>query len=47
MPRKWLTVIDGTLTASVSAKGDPRVYVLALPGSPAPGKVGADGPYPR
>ncbi|WP_433360066.1 carbohydrate binding domain-containing protein [Actinoplanes sp. CA-142083] len=41
------TVTNGTLTASVSAKGDLRVYVLALPGNPAPGKVGTDGPYLR
>jgi hypothetical protein len=42
-----LTVTNGTLTATVNAKGDLRVYVLALPGNPAPGKVGADGPYLR
>ncbi|MEU4236892.1 carbohydrate binding domain-containing protein [Actinoplanes sp. NPDC026619] len=41
------TVTNGTLTASVSAKGDMRVYVLALAGNPAPGKVGTDGPYLR
>jgi hypothetical protein len=43
VPRKWLTVTDGTPTTSVSTKRDPRVCVLALPGRPAPGKVGADG----
>jgi glycosidase len=42
-----ITVTNGTLTASVSGKGNMRVYVLALPGNPAPGKVGADGPYLR
>ncbi|SCG38860.1 carbohydrate binding domain-containing protein [Micromonospora halophytica] len=39
------TVTNGTLTASVSGKGNLRVYVLDLPGNPAPGKIGADGPY--
>ncbi|MCG5217424.1 carbohydrate binding domain-containing protein [Streptosporangium soli] len=39
------TVTGGSLTASVSGKGNLRVYVLDLPGGPAPGKVGADGPY--
>ncbi|WP_406046522.1 hypothetical protein OG799_01540 [Micromonospora sp. NBC_00898] len=41
------TVANGTLTASVSGKGNLRVYVLGLPGNPAPGKIGADGPYLR
>ena len=41
------TVTDGTLTASLSAKGGLPAYVLALPGDPAPGKVGSDGPYLR
>ncbi|MGI5238111.1 carbohydrate binding domain-containing protein [Dactylosporangium sp. CA-139066] len=41
------TVTNGTLTATVNAKGDLRAYVLSLPGNPAPGKVGADGPYLR
>ncbi|MGB2569521.1 carbohydrate binding domain-containing protein [Micromonospora citrea] len=41
------TVTNGTLTASVSGKGNLRVYVLDLPGNPAPGKIGADGPYLR
>ena len=39
------TVTSGTLTASVSGKGNLRAYVLDLPGNPAPGKVGVDGPY--
>ncbi|PTL81150.1 carbohydrate binding domain-containing protein [Vitiosangium sp. GDMCC 1.1324] len=38
-------VTSGSLTASVSGKGNLRVYVLDLPGNPAPGKVGVDGPY--
>src|SRR6218665_2060842 len=38
-------VTSGTLTASVSGKGNLRAYVLDLPGNPAPGKVGVDGPY--
>ncbi|KXK61933.1 alpha-amylase [Micromonospora rosaria] len=41
------TVTNGTLTASVSGKGNLRVYVLDLPGNPAPGKIGTDGPYLR
>ncbi|MET7401567.1 carbohydrate binding domain-containing protein [Dactylosporangium sp. NPDC005572] len=40
-------VTNGTLTATVSGKGAMRVYVLSLPGNPAPGKVGSDGPYLR
>ncbi|MFC7762729.1 alpha-amylase family glycosyl hydrolase [Catellatospora bangladeshensis] len=39
------TVTNGTLTAGVTGKGNLRVYVLDLPGNPAPGKVGATGPY--
>lgn len=39
------TVTNGTLAASVSGKGNLRVYVLDLPGNPAPGKIGEDGPY--
>lgn len=35
-------VTDGTLTASCSGKGNMRVYVLDLPGNPAPGKIGED-----
>jgi glycosidase len=41
------TVTNGTLTASVGGKGNLRVYVLSLPGNPAPGKIGTDGPYLR
>lgn len=39
------TVTNGTLSASVSGQGNLRVYVLDLPGNPAPGKIGADGPF--
>lgn len=38
-------VTNGSLTANVSGKGNLRVYVLDLPGNPAPGKIGVDGPY--
>jgi len=38
-------VSNGTLTASVTGKGNLRVYVLDLPGNPAPGKIGVDGTY--
>ncbi|MBW7473858.1 fibronectin type III domain-containing protein [Paenibacillus oenotherae] len=38
-------VTNGTLTASVSGKGNMRVYVLDLPGNPAPGKIGVDGEF--
>ncbi|MFE0590718.1 carbohydrate binding domain-containing protein [Micromonospora echinospora] len=41
------TVTGGTLTASVSGAGNLRVYVLDLPGNPAPGRIGAAGPYLR
>ncbi|MFD6178433.1 MULTISPECIES: alpha-amylase family glycosyl hydrolase [unclassified Isoptericola] len=41
------TVTDGTLTIAAPGKGNLRAYVLDLPGNPAPGKVGADGPYLR
>ncbi|MGC3996819.1 MAG: hypothetical protein QM767_04515 [Anaeromyxobacter sp.] len=37
----------GTLTASASGKANMRIYVLDLPGNPAPGKIGSDGPYLR
>ncbi len=37
-----ITVTNGTLTASVSGKGNAGIYVLSLPGNPAPGKVGTD-----
>lgn len=40
-------VTSGTLTVALNAKGNVRVHVLSLPGNPAPGKVGADGPYLR
>ena len=39
------TVTGGTLTAGVTGRGNLRVYVLSLPGNPAPGKVGVAGPY--
>ncbi|MFB9330295.1 carbohydrate binding domain-containing protein [Paenibacillus aurantiacus] len=38
-------VTNGTLTVNVSGQGNLRVYVLDLPGNPAPGKIGEDGPY--
>ncbi len=41
------TVTDGNLTVQGSGKGNMRVYVLDLPGNPAPGKVGSDGLYLR
>lgn len=40
-------VSNGTLTASPGGKGNLRGYVPDLPGNPAPGKVGVDGPYLR
>lgn len=39
------TVTNGTLTANASGKGNLRVYVLDLPGNPAPGRIGVDGPF--
>ena len=39
------TVTNGTLTISLSGKGNMRAYVLDLPGNPAPGKVGAGSSY--
>ncbi|MBO4208974.1 alpha-amylase family glycosyl hydrolase, partial [Micromonospora echinofusca] len=39
------TVTNGTLTATVSGQGNLRVYVLSLPGNPAPGRIGTAGPY--
>ncbi|WP_246649783.1 carbohydrate binding domain-containing protein [Nonomuraea coxensis] len=39
------TVTDQTLSIAASGKGNVRAYVLDQAGSPAPGKVGADGPY--
>ncbi|WP_436521246.1 alpha-amylase family glycosyl hydrolase [Actinoplanes sp. HUAS TT8] len=38
-------VTGGTLTVSLNAKGNLRVYVLDQTGNPAPGKVGADTTY--
>ncbi|CAH1200505.1 hypothetical protein PAECIP111893_01402 [Paenibacillus plantiphilus] len=38
-------VNNNSLTASVSGKGNMRVYVLDLPGNPAPGKIGVDGTF--
>ncbi len=40
-----IVVNSGTLTASCSGKGNIRVYVLDLPGNPAPGKIGNNGTY--
>ncbi|WP_246158906.1 carbohydrate binding domain-containing protein [Catellatospora sichuanensis] len=37
-----ITVTNGTLSATASGKANLRVYVLALPNNPAPGKIGAD-----
>ena len=39
------SVTNGSLAVSVSGKGNMRVYVLSLPGNPAPGKIGEAGPY--
>ncbi len=39
------TVTTGVLTATLSGKGNARIYVLDLPGNAAPGKLGSDGPY--
>nr|MDT0662279.1 alpha-amylase family glycosyl hydrolase [Micromonospora sp. DSM 115978] len=41
------TVTNGTLATNANGKGNLRVWVLSLPGNPAPGKVGVDGPYLR
>lgn len=38
-------VSNGSLSISCSGKGNMRVYVLDLPGNPAPGKIGEDGNY--
>lgn len=38
-------VTNGTLTATVSGQGNLRIYVLDLPGNPAPGKIGDNGPF--
>ena len=40
------TVTNGTLTTtSCSGKGNMRIYVLSTSLTPAPGKIGGDGPY--
>ena len=40
------TVTNGTLTTtSCSGKGNMRIYVLSTSLTPAPGKIGVDGPY--
>jgi glycosidase len=39
------TVTGGTLTASCSGQGNMRVYVLSTTKTPAPGKIGEDGPF--
>ncbi len=40
------TVTNGTLTTtSCSGKGNMRIYVLSTSFTPAPGKIGTDGPY--
>ncbi len=36
---------NNTLRISGSGKGNMRIYVLDLPGNPAPGKIGTDGRY--
>jgi len=38
-------VTDGTLSAVCKGKGNMRVYVLSTAMTPAPGKIGDDGPY--
>ncbi|GEL94651.1 alpha-amylase [Cellulomonas composti] len=40
-------VTTGSLSIAAPGKGNLRAYVLELPGNPAPGKVGVDGPYLR
>ena len=40
-----INVINGTLTANCSGKGNLRVFVLDLPANPAPGKVGGNSQY--
>jgi len=40
------TVTNGTLTTTTcSGKGNMRIYVLSTSLTPAPGKIGSDGPY--
>lgn len=41
------TVGSGSLTVELSGKGNLRVFVLDTPKTPAPGKIGVDGPYMR
>lgn len=41
------TATSGTLNVTLSGQGNARVYVLSLPGNPAPGRVGGNGPYLR
>ncbi|NPV00542.1 MAG: starch-binding protein [Brevinematales bacterium] len=38
-------VSNGILSCSCSGQGNMRIYVLSLPGNPAPGKIGSDGTY--
>jgi len=38
-------VSNGSLSCSCSGQGNMRIYVLSLPGNPAPGKIGSDGTY--
>ena len=38
-------VSGGSLTTSVSGQGNARIYVLDTSKTPAPGKIGEDGPY--
>ncbi|MFI6478696.1 alpha-amylase family glycosyl hydrolase [Nonomuraea sp. NPDC050663] len=40
-----VTVTNGTLTVAAPGKGNARVYVRAVPGRPAPVKIGTAGPY--
>lgn len=40
-----INVTNGTLTANCSGKGNLRVFVLNLPGNPAPGKIGGYSKY--
>jgi glycosidase len=39
------TVSNGSLSVSLSGKGNMRAYVLSQPGNPAPGKVGSGSPF--
>lgn len=38
-------VSNGTLSIASTQKGNMRIYVLDLPGNPAPGKIGTNGTY--